>query len=94
MIFRKLLYLCGMLALIIAILCIVSIVFSLWLIGYGLRRIDDYKWMTKDDYQQLNEKAKRIVRLRKAKRAERKRLEKERQDEPYHSTISCMDHGC
>lgn len=60
-----------MLALIIAILCIVAIVFSLWLIGYGLRRMDDYKFMTKEDYQQLHRKAKRIVRLRQANKCER-----------------------
>ena len=53
-----------MLALIIAILCIVAIIFSLWLIGYGLSRIDEYKFMNKDDYQQLHQKAKRIVKLR------------------------------
>lgn len=58
-----------MLESIIVILCIVAIVFCLWFISYNLRRIYDYKFMTKEDYQQLNRKAKRIVRLREAERS-------------------------
>ncbi|MBQ9440107.1 MAG: hypothetical protein IJU35_05930 [Paludibacteraceae bacterium] len=53
-----------MLALIIAILCIVAIIFSLWLIGYC--------FMTKEDYKQLNKKAKRIYRVHQARKAEKK----------------------
>lgn len=63
------LYLCGMLELVITILlCFAAIVIGLWLIGVGLRRLDDYKSMSKEDYQQLNEKAKRIVKLRQAEK--------------------------
>ena len=57
-----------MLALVIAILCIVAIVFSIWLIGHSLRRIDGYKFMTREDYQQLNEKAKLIYKQREAEK--------------------------
>ena len=60
-----------MLEFIIIILCIVAIVFCLWFIIYNLRRIDDYKFMTKEDYQQLNKKAKRIVRLREEEKRNR-----------------------
>lgn len=93
MIFKKLLYLCGMLALIIAILSIVAIVFCVWFIGYNLRRIDDYKFMTKEDYQQLNKKAKQIYRVHQARKAEKKAEEQCCKNKPYRSTIPCMDHN-
>ncbi len=73
-----------MLALIIAILCIVAIIFSLWLIGYCS--------MTKEDYQQLNKKAKRIYRVHQARKAEKKAEEQCCKNKPYRSTIPCMDH--
>lgn len=50
------------------IVCFIAIIIALRMIGTGMRRIDGYKWMSKEDYQQLNEKAKRIVRLRQAKK--------------------------
>lgn len=42
------------------ILCVLGVIVSLWLIGYGLKKLGTHKWMTKDDYRQLNKKAKRV----------------------------------
>ena len=60
-----------MLELVVTILlCFAAIIIGLWLIGVGMRRLDDYKSMSKEDYQQLHQKAKRIVKLRQANKCE------------------------
>jgi len=53
---------------VIILFCFTAIIIGLWLIGVGLRRLENYKWMSKEDYRQLNEKAKRIYRLRQAEK--------------------------
>ena len=46
--------------LIAVILCILGAIIALWLIVYGIKKLGSHKWMTNEDYRQLNKKAKRV----------------------------------
>ena len=46
--------------LVAVILCMLGAIIAIWLIVYGIKKLGSHKWMTNEDYRQLNKKAKRV----------------------------------
>lgn len=78
-----------MVALLVVIL--LACVAALVLLVIALCNIGSYKWMTKDDYAKLNDKAKVEYQKRKAEKEERKRRKKYDQEISGRITIDTVE---